>query len=435
MRVVMAAFDKRDMFASVKRRFLTLHMVILSLLLIGILLAVLVVTWRTSLLERWELLEHRSAKQPMWEPAGEGPARDFFHMQTQPEGRNPGAPPDMTQVFDVFIDENGEVLMTNSLFIQDEEGYLVMLDAALADGKDRGELRIGNTYWLYIRRAWDGPSCYSFLDITQQLNILSRLAVTLGLVACGALVLVYFLSRLFAERAIRPMRETWDRQNQFLLDASHELRTPLTVIAANVDLVLTSPEETVKSQRKWLGYVRDEAERMTGLTNDLLWIARHDVQRDHATFAKVDFSAIAANAATGMEVMFFEKGIEFDARIQPEIYVNGISQQLEQAALVLLDNAYKYTEAGGEVTLSVQGAGKDVVLAVSSTGEPIADEHQTRIFDRFYRTDSARDRRSGGYGLGLSIARAIVERHGGRITVRSAAGKNVFAIAMRVCAK
>lgn len=163
---------------------------------------------------------------------------------------------------------------------------------------------------------------------------------------------------------------------------------------------------------------------MTRLTNDLLYLTEMDDYRASMIFSNFNMSEAVENIILTMEAVIFEKHVSLHYDIEPHLAVYGNSEQIKQVIMILLDNAVKYTNPKGSVTLSLKKQNNDVILSVTNTGEGIAAEHLTRIFDRFYRTDASRVRKQGGYGLGLAIAKSIIEQHKGKIYAKSVAGES-----------
>ena len=217
------------------------------------------------------------------------------------------------------------------------------------------------------------------------------------------------------------LQTTENARRRFVSDASHELKTPLTVILANTGLVLSHPEDTVAAQSKWLEYTHDEAEQMKELVDDLLFLAKSDAARQPAARAETAMSEVALGCLLPFESVAFEAGVALKHRITPGLSLRGDEGQLRRLVMILLDNAVKYAGPGGTVTFTLERHQERLRLAVHNTGEPIPPEHLPHLFERFYRADAARNRSGGGYGLGLAIARSIVEGHHGRLTVTSTA--------------
>ncbi|WP_151733502.1 sensor histidine kinase [Paenibacillus tengchongensis] len=357
---------------------------------------------------------------------GMGDGIDDGMPPLQDEGRNTiGTPPERSVSFMIRTDADWNMTETPvSRFTMDDEFYAEALQEAVAEGKASGQFTLDGSHWIYeVHRASEG-NMLVFLDITSQQEILTNLIYTFTVVGVLMLVILYFSSRYFANRSIRPVQEAFNKQKQFIADASHELKTPLAVINTNTEVLLANPEETVGQQSKWLHYIKSETERMAKLTSDLLYLTEMDDSRASMIHAPFDISEAVENIILTMEAVIFEKNVALDYDIEPDLSVQGSSEQIKQVVMILLDNAVKYSGPGGKVTLLLQKQHHEVVLAVSNTGEGIAPEHLTRIFDRFYRTDTSRSRKQGGHGLGLAIAKSIIDQHRGRIYAKSVPGES-----------
>ena len=169
------------------------------------------------------------------------------------------------------------------------------------------------------------------------------------------LIVIYFLSRYFANRSIAPVREAFEKQEkQFIGDASHELKTPLAIINTNADVLLANQEDTIANQAKWLHYIKLETERMTGLTNDLLYLTQMDDSRSTMIHAKFNMSDAVESIILPMDAVIFEKNISLDYNIEPNLTVHGNIEQIKQIILILLDNAVKYSGPKGAVNVTLQ---------------------------------------------------------------------------------
>ncbi|MGE5415852.1 MAG: sensor histidine kinase [Acidobacteriota bacterium] len=226
-----------------------------------------------------------------------------------------------------------------------------------------------------------------------------------------------------AERSLIPIRYSWQRQRDFVADASHELRTPLASMQTNLDLVIGNPEDSVESQIRWLKNIQAEGQRMTKLVDDLLFLARADSDQEMLDMRSFPLHTALKDALQPLEAVAASQEIEFIISIEPEIEFNGDETRIKQLAVILVDNAIKYTPAGGKVEFELKETDRNLEIIVSDTGEGIEQEHLGRVFERFYRIDKARSRHSGGSGLGLSIAQWIVAEHHGTIKVVSHPGQ------------
>lgn len=343
-------------------------------------------------------------------------------------GGDLGPPPARSVSFMIQTDDQGNIKETHSQFDMENTFYKEALQKVNRSNLTEEERQIGQfaldgTDWAYIIDPRGEGLTIVFIDVTAQQGILTNLIYTFAVVGLIMLIVIYFLSRYFANRSIAPVREAFEKQKQFIADASHELKTPLTIINTNTDVLLANQEDTIENQAKWLHYIKSEAERMSGLTNDLLYLTQMDDSHSTPMHTKFNMSDAVESIILPMEAVIFEKDISLDYNIEPDLSVNGNREQIQQVILILLDNAVKYSGMKGAVTVTLQKLNYDVLLTISNTGEGIAPEHLDRVFDRFYRTDSSRARKNGGHGLGLAIARSIVEQHKGEIYAKSVVGE------------
>jgi two-component system sensor histidine kinase CiaH len=192
-----------------------------------------------------------------------------------------------------------------------------------------------------------------------------------------------------------------------------------TVILANTDIILSHKEDSINNQIKWINYIKAEAERMTTLVNDLLFLAKIDSNKNEVIFSKIDLSDIVWNCVLPFESIAFEEKKIIDSEIASDIFINGNSTRLKQLIFILIDNAMKYSNGKGHINVILTKTQDKINLSVNNTGEPIPKEKIIHLFERFYRVDESRARKKDGYGLGLAIAKTIVDAHHGKITVRS----------------
>lgn len=328
----------------------------------------------------------------------------------------------MVPVFTVTLDGEGEILSTalgGNITISEsalEEAVSQVLDAEQTEGTlSNPRLR------FLVDTTSSGEQRIAFADWSWEVENLMSLAATSLLMGVGALFCFFLVSLFLSNMALRPVAKAWEQQRQFVADASHELKTPLTVILANTGILLSHPEETVARQQKWITFIQEEAVQMRSLVEDLLFLARNDAARQPVQFSPLSMSELTTSCALLFESVAFEAGIALESDIPPDLTIQGDEGQLRRLVMILLDNAVKYAGDHGKVTLTLSRSQEKLRLSVVNSGPPIPPEHLPHLFERFYRADSSRSRDQGGYGLGLSIAQAIVQAHGGRITVTSSA--------------
>jgi two-component system, OmpR family, sensor histidine kinase CiaH len=261
-------------------------------------------------------------------------------------------------------------------------------------------------------------------DTIEALNTLQTLLLLVGaLTLAGATVGGYFL----AARALDPARLAFARQQGFIADAAHELRTPLTLLRADAEVLLRGRERFEPDDAALLEDIVAETGHLSSLSTTMLTLARLDSSAQHHERDVVDMASVAASVVQRARALADERGVTLSLGAAPQAQVIGDRELLEQAALILVDNAIKYGGVGSSVEVSVATKDNKQRLVVHDTGPGIAAEHLPHLGERFYRPDKARSRAAGGAGLGLSLARGVMQLHDGELTVESAPGKGTTA--------
>jgi len=271
-------------------------------------------------------------------------------------------------------------------------------------------------------------------DITALYYGMEKATYALAVTGVLMLLIALFIAHLLSGKAMVPLKTAYEKQRQFAADASHELRTPLAVVMASADLLENDPSIQSPFLKQVIADVRDEVKKMTKLVSDLLLVARSDNQALKLKPSKFDFAALIGQTARLMAPLAEQKQIKIVADNLPKTVIHADEAKIRQLVLIFVDNAVKYTQQGGQVTVQLLPADKGWLrFSVSDTGIGIAPEDQDKIFDRFYRVDKARSREMGGNGLGLAIAQEIVKLYHGHIGIKSALGEGTtFTISLRL---
>jgi two-component system sensor histidine kinase CiaH len=416
------------MFTKLRNRFLIVNLATISVMMLVAFISIYTITYQDVRkdinMELHKVSESYQKSQGDFDwQRSDGASREMTPEDSGTMDKG-NLPPERSVSFMVQTDDDWNITDTNSKFDMDSEFYKLALQEAVSMNKDSGQFKLDGSHWIFNVQTTNEGTMTVFLDITAQQDILTNLIYTFTVVGSVMLIILFFTSRFFANRSITPVKEAFDKQKQFIADASHELKTPLTIINTNADVLLSNSEDTIHNQSKWLHYIKSETERMTRLTNDLLYLTEMDNSKSRMIFTKFNMSEAVENIILTMEAIIFEKHVSLHYDIEPDLTVQGNNEQMKQVVMILLDNAVKYTNPKGSVTISLKKQQNDVVLSVTNTGEGISSEHLTRIFDRFYRTDASRVRKQGGYGLGLAIAKSIIEQHKGEIYATSVVGQS-----------
>lgn len=315
-------------------------------------------------------------------------------------------------------DSNGvyQAFVTSGTYanLQDTAELEDILSDCLRQGQPEGT--IGSYGLRYMRQDYGLYQRIAFVDMSMEQATLQELMGSYLQIGLAALILLLGVSILLARWATRPVARAWRQQRQFLSDASHELKTPLTVILSNAELLEAAPMDPRPA--RWADNIHSEAKRMKSLVEEMLTLARADNAVPTAVMAEVSLSDLATDCALAFEPVAFEAGKPLESDIAPDVTVTGDGDKLRQLIGVLLDNAIKYGQAGGTITLSLRRTDRQARLTVSNPGEPIPPEQLSRLFERFYRADASREEQSG-FGLGLPIAAAIASEHKGTLKAES----------------
>jgi signal transduction histidine kinase len=285
-----------------------------------------------------------------------------------------------------------------------------MAESVRAEGKESG--RIGTQFYRTAESG--GQKKLYVLDARLDFLSASNTLRSIILISAAACALLSLLAALLIRRMIRPVEEAFIRQKQFVSDASHELKTPLAVISANAEVL----EQDI-GENEYLGYIRSEVKRTDSLVRNLLTLARMDRNESRAEMKSFDLSHALLDVILPFESTVYEAGKTMETEIPDGITCTGNEEMIKQLAVILLSNALKYSDDGGRIRISLSAHGKQREIRVFNTGDPIDPKDREKIFDRFWRADPAHNRDTGGHGLGLAIARSIVEAHKGKILVES----------------
>jgi two-component system sensor histidine kinase CiaH len=259
--------------------------------------------------------------------------------------------------------------------------------------------------------------------VDPELSILDRLILIITLGTASGLFVIIWAGHYLAQRALVPIKASWDKQQQFVTDASHELRTPIAVIKTNTELLLYHPEHTIETESVRIAGILKESTRMGKLVATLLTLARADSNQIELEFRVILLSDLLRDIIEQIQPIADMKEIYIAAEIDPQIRVKGDRERLYQLFVILLDNAVKYTPAKGHIIVTSHIIQGSVHVSIEDTGIGISTSDIPFIFERFYRGDKVRSRDDGGSGLGLAIAKWIIEKHGGKIRVDSIKGK------------
>ncbi len=345
---------------------------------------------------------------------------DFRHPELYPDHHNKIQLP----YFILQIDLEGNIDTYASSYSEpaDADFFHKVAQEALASPKKVGIL---NEHHLRFSRE-SGPSGITivFADISSEQATLRGLTTNCVFIGIVCLLAFLGLSFLLAWWGTKPVEEAWSQQKQFVADASHELKTPLTVILTNAELLQT-PQLSPDARNQCASNILTMTHQMRGLVENLLELARVDNGTLKTHFVEVELGQLVQDSVLPFEPVYFERNLKLSVHTEDGIFVSGSENHLRQVLEILLDNAQKYSSDCGSVGIRLTRQGGHCLLSVSNPGDPISKENLENIFKRFYRVDKARSM-NHSYGLGLPIARGILQVHGGKIWAESEGGINTF---------
>lgn len=410
------------MIKRLRKKFIIISMLSVTLVLAVLIAAINLFNYRDVVRNADDILEMLISNEGSF-PDEEPPGGRQPEERDNRGGRRDGQmSPEMkyeTRFFKIVLDNDGNVLSidTGKIAAVDSSEAAKLAGEVFSSGKTggfKGDYR-------YKRSTAGDSTLIVFYDCGRSLdNARSFLGISVVISLIG-LVIVFALIAVSSKAVIKPAAEAYEKQKRFITDAGHELKTPLAVINADCDVLEMESEEN-----EWIADIRKQTERLTSLTNSLIYLAKTE-EGSKTDAVRIDFplSDIVSEEAESFKGLARSSGKSIEATVTPDISYNGDQKAITQLVSILLDNAIKYSPEGGLIKVSLKKNGSKIILAVSNdTTEPVTKENTDRMFDRFYRTDQSRNSETGGYGIGLSIAKGITEAHRGKIHA-SGSGKSI----------
>ena len=353
------------------------------------------------------------------------PSPDF------PPGPPPGMPMDLAEgddfppppvIFYVKLEPNGNIAATSASIPFSVDQLHALVKNVEKKSAPSGQLAfLTSTYFFYQTERQDSPGkLLLFQNFDREREVFRTLMTSLSMIGILCLLASWYGSLFLARRAMQPIQKSWTQQRDFLADASHELRTPLAVIQANLDVIQSNADELVAEQAPWLDNIGTSVKSMASLVESLLFLARMDSPQHPIQKQPFRLDEAIAQAVAPYKILAETKNVTLTESLAADTEVFGDEQRIQQVLRVLLDNALRYTPSSGKIEVILQNLHRNAHITVSDTGPGIPPEHLSKIFDRFYQVDPARNQ--GGAGLGLAIAKCIVENHGGTIQTFSKPG-------------
>lgn len=401
------------MIRQLRRRFIAVSMAAIATVMLILLLGVNVANILRVDSNTDELLTWLSDNEGSF-PADNRPHKRFpFSAET----------PFETRYFAVLLDNDGNVLHTNAGHIASitADTAVQYAQRAAAGGRAEGYMAV------YKYRCVDkqNGTLYIFLNRERELSTLRSFFLSSLYIYIAGITAVFLLLLLFSRRAIRPWAENYARQKQFITDASHELKTPLTIIDANTEVL-----ELENGENEWTTSIKNQVSRLSSLTDSLTTLCR--IEEPESGCCTVDFSLSDAvrEALEPFEAPAQRAGKVLSVTVENGITQHGNERAVRQLVSLLADNAVKYASENGTIHFSLRRQGKRAVLTCFNPVDSIEPGNQDRLFERFYRADPSRSSQVSGSGIGLSIAKAIVESMNGHISAYSEDGCSLRIVAV-----
>lgn len=348
-----------------------------------------------------------------------------FEGQPPPDDFYRGTPrfspelPYESRYFSVFLDSSGNVISVNT-------GKIAAVDTstAIQYAQDVWQNKNSKGFaddYRYLIYTSDAEVHLIFLDCGRSLSSFRTFMLNSAATSLAGLLAVLLLLILLSRRIVKPFIENFEKQKQFITDAGHELKTPLTIIDADAEVL-----EMDLGQNEWLSDIQNQTKRLADLTNSLILLARMEEEQPRIEAIEFPLSDMAEEAAAAFQAPVKTQNKSLTSQIQPMVSMVGDERAIRRLFSILLDNAVKYSEDGGNISLTLDKQKNFIRICVFNTAETVSKNSLSHLFDRFYRADQSRNSQTGGYGLGLSIAAAIVNAHKGKISASTQDEKSLL---------
>ena len=383
---------------------LSLFIVLFTIILIVAILNYLHITAEADdVLLSYSSLPEMEEKAPIFPPPPPPPRESGEALFT---------PFNIRSILHIVFSERGEIISDNlSSDWSEDVSRQVLLNArrVFHDRDEKGYM----SFFRYLRVKEDGGIVNVYLLDTQEsfsnyffFLLYMILSAILGILA------VLVLASMFSLRLIKPIVEGYEKQRRFITDAGHELKTPLTIIDADCELI-----EMEKGRSEWASDIKKQVSRLTSLTNDLIFLSKME-EGGKENMIELPFSEIVRDALSSFQILARAEGKEIDADIDDIVSIYGDGKQLEKLVYVLLDNAVKYSRENTRIYIRLKSKGKYCLLETRNKTEDANLRRLDMLFERFYRADESRNSERKGFGIGLAIAKAVVESHKGKIAAK-----------------
>jgi len=387
----------------IRIKFITLSMTALFVLLFVIIAGMNVVNYRTIIEEADSTLFMLSENKGRFPPFAGKELPPFMSQETPYE----------TRYFSMVMSHNKELIdadISRIVEVDAKKAYEYAVAAMILE-EERGFIE----QYRYISQKENGLQRITFLDIRRKMYSYQTFLKTSIAIGVLGYIGFFIVIVIFSGKIMRPVAESYDKQRRFITDAGHEIKTPLAIINADVDVL-----EMDLGENEWLADIQKQAKRLAGLTNDLVYLARMEEEEKDMQMIEFPFSDVVQETVSSFHALAKTQNKTLQYMIPPMMSLTGNEKAIRQLINILIDNAIKYSPEKGLIFVDAKKQGKNLILTVFNTTQtPVPKEKLDMIFERFYRLDTSRSTTTGGYGIGLSVAKAIVSAHNGKINAVS----------------
>ena len=398
------------MIRALRRRFIFSAMAAFTILLLILVLGITFVSY-IQMNTRTEAFMQAVLEEPKLPSAGVQPPQPPANRMRMME--NPIA------YYDVRINQDGTIsdILEKGIWEPDMDAMRDYAEQVVASGDANG--KIGG-YRFRLFSSDDGSARLIFMDTSPQVHMLWNVLQTTVLLSLTCLLLLLLILLPISTRVVRSYAQHIEKQKQFITNAGHEIKTPVAIMLSNLDAM-----ELIQGENKWSRNIRSQTDRLSVLLQRLLFMSRIDEKSMVLPMKTIELNPVVEAELEAYNPMLAERKLQLHCRLDKKTHLNANREYLQQMIHMLLDNAVQYANEGGEIRISMEHKRRRVRLLFENTVEALPDCPPEALFDRFYRGNSARTQSSGGYGIGLSAARAIAEMHQGTIGAEYIGGNAV----------
>ncbi len=330
------------------------------------------------------------------------------------------------EVYTFILNDNNDIVDKISHSDNDITKEILTKAKNIIASNNTSKIKIGCLYWNKYAYNFENNNSLTIVNITNTRNMLLMNLLTSLLLICFGEFIIYIISKKITEWITKPVLESFNREKEFVANASHELKTPLAVMMASIDSL-----DVNKKNEKWINNLKSESDRMSNLITRLLDLSKTEYLKKE-NFSKNDISMIIEKRALTFESLAYEKNITIETNITEKINLLCHKESIDEFASILIDNAISHGKENSKIKVNLTSLKSEIKLEIINEGAPILESECEKIFERFYRNDKSHNRKSGRYGLGLAIAKNIVESHHGYIRAYSKDGYTTFEVKFKI---